>query len=115
MISQMKRRHQVSGSSDVIMARQTRMPKIGNKGKYGTRKDLGISGWVLRKTMTPAQTMIKANNVPMDVMLPNLEIGKNPAKKPTKTIKSKFERHGVRHWGWMSEKSLGKSPSRDMA
>ena len=65
--------------------------------------------------MTPAQTIIKANSVPMDVMCPNLEIGKNPAKKLTKTMKSRFDRHGVRHWGWMSEKSFGKSPSLDMA
>ena len=97
MISQITSRHQVSESSEVIMARHTMIPKIGNNGKQGTLKDLGISGWVLRKTMTPAQTMIKAKSVPMDVMFPNLEIGKNPAKKPVKTMKSKFDRHGVRH------------------
>ena len=109
------RRHQVSESSEVIMAKQTMIPKIGNSGKHGTLKGLGILGWVLRKIMTPAQTMIKANNVPIEVILPNLEIGKNAAKNPVKNMNNKLERHGVRHLGWMSEKSLGKSPSRDMA
>ena len=115
MASQIKRRHQVSWSSEVIIARHTKIPNIGNNGKHGHLKGLGVSGWILRKIITPAQTMIKAKSVPMDVMFPNLEIGKNPAKNPVKTMKSKFDRHGVRHLGWISEKSLGKSPSRDMA
>ena len=46
MISQMIKRHQVSGSSDVIIERQTKIPKIGNKGNDGTLKGLGISGLV---------------------------------------------------------------------
>ena len=115
MTIQMTSRHQVSQSSDVIIAKHTNIPNIGNKGKHGHLNGLGVSGWVLRKIMTPAHTMINAKSVPMDVMFPNLEIGKKPAKKPVKTMKSKFDRHGVRHLGWMSEKSLGKSPSRDKA
>ena len=96
---QMIKRHQVSASSEVIIAKHTRIPKIGNCGKYGQRYNLGRSGRVYRRIITPAQTMINAKSVPIEVILPSLEIGKNPAKKPVNTMKSKFERHGVRHVG----------------
>jgi len=114
MTIQMTSLHQVSASSAVIIAKHTIMPKMGKSGKQGHYRTL-VYRLVLRNTMTPAQTMIKASSVPMDVMFPNFEIGKNPAKNPVKTMNNKFDRHGVRHWGWMSEKSFGKSPSRDMA
>ena len=115
MTSQITSRHQVSASNEVIIARHTKIPKNGNSGKHGHTYGLGISGWEYLNTITPAQTMIKASSVPIDVMCPNLEIGKTPAKKLTKPMKSKLDRHGVRHRGWISEKSLGKSPSRDIA
>ena len=99
MTNQMINRHQVSSSRESIIARQTKIPKNGNNGKNGTLKGLGISGFVYRKIITPAQTKMKASKVPMDVICPNFEIGKKPAKKLTKNIKSKLERHGVRHWG----------------
>jgi len=99
MISQMISLNHVSISKDTIIAKQTKIPKNGNSGKKGTLNGLGRLGWVCRKIITPAQTIIKAKRVPMDVICPNLEIGKNPAKKLTKNIKSKLERHGVRHLG----------------
>ena len=88
---------QVSGGSEIIIEKQIKIPKIGNSGTHGLRKGRGSLGCVYRRAITPAQTITKANNVPMLVICPSLEIGKNPAKMLIKNIKIKLERHGVFH------------------
>ncbi len=62
----------------------------------------------------PTQTMTNANSVPMLVMCPTTEIGAKAENSATNTMNSRFERHGVRNFGWMSEKILGSRPSRDI-
>ena len=105
---------QVAPSKEVIIATHTKTPKIGNSGTNGTRYGRGNKGWVRRRMITPIQTMTKANSVPILVMCPNLEIGKNPAKRLIKTIKIVFEIHGVFHFGCTVEKTAGSKPSRDI-
>src|SRR5690349_14449012 len=102
MPSHIKRRSQVAWSNDHIMAPHTTIPRIGNSGTSGTRYGLGALGCVWRSTMTPTQTITNAKSVPIDVIWPNFEIGKNPAKKLIKNMNRMFERHGVLHVGWMS-------------
>ncbi len=99
MASQMNRRIHVSHPSEYIIEKQTMTPATGIKGTHGVLNGRGRSGWVLRSTMTPMQTITKANSVPMEVMWPSLEIGTKPAKMLTKTMKSRLDRHGVRHVG----------------
>src|SRR5215471_1547504 len=96
------------------MARHTSTPKIGTMGTSGVRYGRGASGLVLRITMTPTQTITNASSVPMLVMWPNFEIGRKPEKSETKTMKIRLQRHGVRNFGWISEKTLGSRPSRDI-
>ena len=73
------------------------IPKIGNKGTHGVRYGRGKAGCVRRKISTPAQTMTKASNVPMLVMLPNLDIGKNPAKTTIISARSGFTPNILMH------------------
>ena len=50
----------------------------------------------------------------MLVMWPTTEIGAKAENRLTKTMNSRFERQGVRNLGWISEKTLGSRPSRDI-
>ena len=50
----------------------------------------------------------------MLVMCPSFEIGTKPANRLTNTMNTRFDRHGVRNRGWMSEKTCGTRPSRDI-
>ena len=87
---------------------------MGTSGTSGVRNGRGSSGCVLRMIMMPPQTSTKANSVPMLVMWPTTEIGGKAENRPTNTMNSRFERHGVRNLGWMSENTLGTRPSRDI-
>ena len=58
--------------------------------------------------------MTKANSVPMLVISPTTESGRNAENGVTNSMNKRFERHGVRNFGWMSENTLGTRPSRDM-
>jgi hypothetical protein len=64
--------------------------------------------------ITLAHTITNANNVPMLVMCPTTEIGANAENRLTNTMNSRFDRHGVRNFGWMDAKMPGSRPSRDI-
>src|SRR5579863_3424846 len=112
--SQTIRRNQLLHPSEYIMAKFQTMPRIGTSGTSGVRNGRGVSGCARRITQTPAHTMTKANRVPMLVISPTTESGRKAEKGDTKSMNKRFERHGVRNFGWMSEKTLGTRPSRDM-
>ena len=76
--SQTKKRSQVSSGRLSISTRQQKMEIPGSSGTHGTRKPRGRSGCFLRSTITPAETRIKANNVPMFERSANQLISKMP-------------------------------------
>jgi hypothetical protein len=55
------------------------MERIGVTGENGTLKALGLSGFLFLKTITDADTITKAVNVPMLVSSETTAIGVNPA------------------------------------
>src|SRR6185503_2131113 len=114
MASQTINRSQFAGPSEYIMAKFQMMPRIGITGTHGVRNGRGVSGYVRRMIKTAAHTMTNANSVPILVMCPTTESGRKAENGVTKSMNSKFERHGVRNLGWTSEKTFGTSPSRDM-
>src|SRR6266542_226473 len=99
---------------EYIIAKLKRIPRIGTRGTSGVLNGRFTSGFFTRITQTPAQTITNANNVPMLVMCPTMISGRNAEKGATKKKNSRFERHGVWNFGWISEKTLGTKPSRDM-
>ncbi len=73
------------------------------------------SGLVLRITMIPMHTITNASSVPMLVMWPRLEIGRKPPRRGHEQHeRSCCSGYGVWNFGWMSEKTCGSRPSRDM-
>ena len=86
-------------SSEAIMAKQTRMPRIGTSGTNGVLYGRGISGCVRRMIMTPTQTITNASSVPMLVMSPRLESGTKPGEEADEDHEDRLERHGVRNFG----------------
>ncbi len=60
----------------------------------------------------PMHTRMKAKSVPMDVISPTMLSGRNPAKSEVKPKNRRFDFHGVRNLGCVSEKIFGTSPSR---
>src|SRR5690348_12507240 len=114
MTSQIIRRNQFDSPSEYIIAKFQTTPRIGTTGTHGVRNGRAVSGCVRRITQTLAQTMTKANRVPMLVMCPTTDSGRKAEKGATKIMNSRFERHGVRNFGWTSEKTWGTSPSRDI-
>lgn len=77
--SQTNKRNQVSQGIKHIIAKHTKMPKIGMSGTSGTLKGLSASGSVFLKIKIPAQTIKKASNVPMLVISPTTFRGTNVA------------------------------------
>ena len=55
---------------------------------------------------------MNANKVPMLVISPTTSPGMKAANAPVNTKKRRFDFHGVRYFGWMSENTFGTSPSR---
>src|SRR5579864_8064822 len=87
----------------------------GNHGTSGTLKTRLRSGWVRRRMITPNETSTKANKVPMLERSAASLIAKMPAGMPTANPAIQVDQCGVLDRGWIFEKNLGKSPSRDMA
>src|SRR5690606_21327908 len=106
----MASRSQLSIGSDAIIAIHTTIPSIGTNGTRGVRKGRGVSGLVLRSTIIPAQTNVKANKVPMLTMCPRSATGTKPEKILTKTINIRLVFQGVCLLD-RSEKNLGNNPS----
>ena len=59
------------------------MDSAGTNGTSGTRKPRGRSGCFLRRTITPAETRMNANSVPMFDRSANVPISQMPAGIPT--------------------------------
>src|SRR5271157_5671453 len=114
MISHTISRAQFDQPSEYIMAKFHTMPRIGTSGTSGVLNGRGASGFFTRITHTPAHTITKANRVPMLVMCPTILKGRKAEKGATKKKNSMLERQGVLNFGWISEKTLGTRPSRDI-
>src|SRR5579862_658398 len=99
MAIQTKSRIQLSIPNEYIRPKFQMIPTIGRKGTNGVLNGRGASGFFLRMTRMLAHTMTKANSVPMLVILPTTFNGRKAEKGATKHMKSRFERHGVRHFG----------------
>ena len=89
-MSQIINLNQLVQPNPKIIAEQTMIPKIGNKGTNGVLNFLGRSGSVFLKIITARQTKINANKVPMLVISPTTSPGIKAAKKPTNTKITKF-------------------------
>src|SRR5271157_1920787 len=114
MTSQTISRSQLDQPSEYIMAKFQTMPRMGTSGTSGVLNGLAAPGFFTRITHTPAHTMTKANRVPMLVMCPTMLKGRKAEKGATKKKNSMLDRHGVLNFGWISEKTLGTRPSRDI-
>src|SRR5579862_2611137 len=114
MASQMIRRSQFDRPREYISAKFTIIPSMGTRGTQGVRNGRAWPGFRTRMTHTPAQTMTNAKRVPMLVMRPTILSGSSAENGATKKKNSRFERQGVWNFGWISEKTLGTNPSRDM-
>lgn len=68
---------------------------MGISGTKGVLKARGASGIFTRKIITPTQTNIKANNVPILVISPTTLPGTNAANKLTNTANSMLDLKGV--------------------
>ena len=87
MISQTINRDQFGQPKPNTIAAQTIIPNIGTNGTSGVLNPRFASGSVLRMIITPAQTSMNANNVPILVMSPTISPGTKAANKPTNTNK----------------------------
>lgn len=104
------KRSQLSIGKEAIIKTHTIIPNIGIKGTKGVLKGLSTVGFFLRRTITPIQTSVKANNVPILTMCPKSEIGTKPANMLTKIMNIRFVFQGVCRFD-KSEKILGSNPS----
>src|SRR5471032_1109185 len=114
MASQTISRSQFDQPSEYIIAKFQTMPRMGTSGTSGVLNGRGASGFFTRITHTPAHTITNANSVPMLVIWPTMLSGRKAENGATKKKNSMFERHGVWNFGWISEKTGGTRPSRDM-
>ena len=64
--------------------KQKTMESMGRKGTQGTRKPRGRSGWVRRRTRTPALANMNAKRVPMFERSAKVPMSKMPAGMPTR-------------------------------
>src|ERR1017187_3878226 len=76
--SQTKKRTHVSTGSDIISTRHVTIDRPGRYGDPGTRNPRGRSGCLRRSTITPAETTMKANSVPIFARSANQSISKTP-------------------------------------
>ena len=68
----------------------------------------------MRRTMTAAETMMKAQSVPILVISATMLMGRKPAVIAVTTQTSMELRAGVLYFGWTWPKNFGSRPSRDM-
>src|ERR1017187_6393469 len=114
-ISQTKNLTHVSSGKAIISTRQKAMEIIGSHGDPGTLNPRGRAGWVLRSTITPRETMMNANSVPMFAKSAKVPISQMPAGIPTTRPAIQVLMCGVLWTGWTLENTRGSRPSRDMA
>jgi len=72
-----------SSGSAIIKTRQNTIERPGSTGHHGTRNPRCRSGCVLRSTITPAETTMNANSVPIFDKSANVPISQIPAGIPT--------------------------------
>src|ERR1035438_3367563 len=92
----------------------TSTPMMGTNGTHGVLKGRGRSGSRTRRIHTPAQTIVKANRVPMLVSSARIEIGSAAASVATQSPTTMVEIHGVRKRGWILLAHFHSSPSLDI-
>src|SRR6478672_2402697 len=93
------------------MNKQVKMPNTGTRGTRGVLKARGASGFVFLNTITPMQTRINANSVPILVISPTTLAGTNAANKLTNIMNKKLDLAGVLNLGCTLEKTDGSRPS----
>jgi hypothetical protein len=81
------------------MKRQVIIPRIGTSGTRGVLKALGASGIFDLMIITPIQTRMKANKVPILVISPTIRAGTNAANMLTNSMKRKLFLAGVLNFG----------------
>ena len=99
--------------SPVIRPPQSTIEINGNHGTNGTRKARGRSGCRRRSRITPSDTNVKANSVPM------FEIGCVPDVHHSRRnahgeARNQVDQCGVLKRGWTAG-NFGSKPSRDIA
>src|SRR5260370_41948013 len=114
-MSQTKKRIQVSSGRLNISTTQQTIEMRGSSGTQGTRKPRGRSGCFLRNTITPAETRMNANSVPMLERAANQLTSKTPAGIPTANPATQVLICGVLYFGWTRENTLGTKRSRDLS
>src|SRR6266704_6048732 len=109
------KRTQVITVRPVISPPQRTTEIRGNQGTKGTRNARGRSGCLRLRKITPSETSTNANNVPIFDRSAASPISTSPAGIQTAKHAIHVDQCGVLNLGWTAEKSLGRSPSRDMA
>ena len=98
------------------MIRLTRMPSGPTTQISGVRNGRSAPGRCTRSSITAAQTMMKANRVPMLTISSSLVIGVTAATMAMIPPVNMVDRCGVRNRSWTAAKMAGgSSPSRDIA
>src|ERR1035437_2591706 len=90
---------QVSRCSASMSASDTSTPMMGTNGTHGVLNGRGRSGSRTRRIHTPAQTIVKANRVPMLVSSASVETGNDAASVATQIPTRIVEMYGVRNFG----------------
>ena len=74
-------------------------PATGMKGTQGVRNLRSNSGFVFRRITTLMQTIVKANNVPIETIELRTSIGRRPASTAAQNPVNKVVVVGVRNLG----------------
>src|SRR5579883_1740019 len=113
--SQTPNRIQVSIGRPSIKPMQQTIESSGVYGENGTRNPRARSGCVCRKMITPADTIINANRVPILDKSASVPISQMPAGTPTAKPASHVLTCGVRYFLCTLENTSGSNLSRDIA
>ncbi len=93
---------------------QLSTPRLQISQAIGMRNGRGRSGWVRRRTSTPAQTAAKAISVPIEVSSPRMSSGNSAASRAMPMPVITVLICGVRYLGWILVNTGGSRPSRPM-
>src|SRR5947199_9388029 len=88
------------------------IPSVQTTGAAGTRNPRSSSGLRTRMIQIPAQTRMKANNVPILVVSPVTSAGTNAARTPVNLNNTTTYVEGLRYRGSTPEKMCRTNPSR---
>ena len=94
-----------------MSASDTTTPMIGTNGTQGVLNGRGRSGSRTRRIHTPAQTIVKANSVPMLVSSARSRSEALPPAWRHRCRPTIVEMYGVRNFGWILLAHFHRSPS----